>query len=87
MFFYLAYRGRNWNPTETLVILASIYSDYQSGDHVTPSETEDFDGVTVVSSIDALSVVEAMKRGSVAVYSNIPNFLIMARLSALVGGL
>lgn len=84
MYFYLAYRGRNWNPAETLVVLASINNDYECGDHTTPSGSEDFDGLTVVSSIDPLALVEAMERGHVAVYSNFPDSLVMERLMALV---
>lgn len=84
MYFYLAHRGRFWNPAETLVVYASIYNDYESGDHVTPSGTEDFDGLTVVSSIDALSLVEAMDRGRVAIYSNLSVKLVMERLGAVV---
>ena len=84
MYYYLAHRGRKWNPAETLVAFASIYNDYESGDHVMPPKTEDFDGLTIVAPYDALSLVEALDRGPVPVYSNLPDSLIMEKLCALI---
>ena len=84
MYYYLAYRGRTWNPAETLVVFATIERDYVSGVHVTPAETEDFDGLTIVAPLDALSVVEAINRGPIAMYSNFSKSLIMEQLSALI---
>lgn len=84
MYFYLAHRGRKWNPAETLVAFASMHGDYVSGDHVTPAKTVDFDGLTIVTSIDGLSLVEALDRGPVPVYSNLPDSLVMEKLCAFV---
>lgn len=36
-YWYLAYRGRDWKPDETCVVVCSLYDDLESGDFVDPA--------------------------------------------------
>lgn len=79
-YWYIGYRGRDWKPDETCVVVCSLYDDLESGDVVHPAGSADFDGITIISRMSADAVKSAYERGFREIYSNLPDYRIKALL-------
>ena len=80
-YWYIGFRGRNWKPDETCVVVCSLYCDLENGDMVYPAGTEDFGGVTIIQQINAVDVKRAWERGFREIYSNLPDYRIKTLLA------
>lgn len=79
-YWYIGHRGRDWKPDEKCVVVCSLYGDLESGDVVHPAGSEDFGGITIISSMNTVVVKRAWDRGFREIYSNLPDYRIKALL-------
>ena len=70
MYYYICYRGYNWNPRTCCVLFSSIYDDYELGNHVSPLGCADCGGLTIINKVSRDFVKQAVERG-VKIFSDV----------------
>lgn len=63
MYYYICYRGYEWNPKESCILFSSCYGSYEPGDHAYPAGADGF-GVTIINKVSREFAKQAIARGA-----------------------